>query len=137
MSQSFLVYFIREVRNPRSPVKIGYTGGGRGGVAARVDAMQTGNPRRLAVVGLCRGDSETEAAMHQRLKKHRIHGEWFRWTRQVQDLVRLYALEEPMIYSPANEKALPEGLAKAARKDVLRVPRGSGVRQREPARVQP
>jgi hypothetical protein len=106
-----MVYFIREIRDPRSPVKIGYTGGGRRGAIRRLNGMQTGNPRRLAIVGLMNGDQSSETDLHYRFGSSRLHGEWFRWTNRVAKFVALHQLGAPIVFSPKEEEHLPSDLA--------------------------
>lgn len=73
------------VQNPKFPgscffigqigVKIGYSVDPR----ARVAELQTGNPRKLRLLGFIKGTIEDEARLHQRFIKDNVNvGEWFR-----------------------------------------------------------
>lgn len=99
-----VVYFIREIRYQASPVKIGVSGNGERGARSRLSNLQVGNPRRLAIVAMMRGDRDTEADVHRKLAAFRIHGEWFRWCRPVQRMVETFALPRPIV---AQEDSIP------------------------------
>lgn len=57
--------------------KIGYTAGEP---RERLKTLQTGNPRRLSLVGTFFGDRAVEAALHARFSTIRVVGEWFALT---------------------------------------------------------
>jgi len=42
---------------------------------SRLKSLQTGNPRKLRILGGFRSDIET--SLHRRFKDFRLHGEWF------------------------------------------------------------
>lgn len=66
------VYFVQAVTG--GPIKIGSAVV----VEARVAALQVGSPYPLVVLGEAVGaGAPTERALHARLAKHRLHGEWF------------------------------------------------------------
>lgn len=68
------VYFIQA---DEGAVKIGWCLSGN--EKARLARLQTGHPARLRIVHLIEdGDRKTEAEMHHRFRKWRLHGEWFR-----------------------------------------------------------
>lgn len=69
-----MIYFIFSPDDPRSLVKIGYTGGS---VEARIAQMQTGCPFRLVTIMAIDGDRRTERLLHQKFAADRFHGEWF------------------------------------------------------------
>lgn len=54
------VYFIQAVGG--GPIKI---------------ALQAGSPVTLRIIGIADGGQPQEVALHRRLAKHRLHGEWF------------------------------------------------------------
>lgn len=56
-------------------VKIGFT---IYSAQARCSSLQIANPHRLSVVGEFAGTVEIEKAIHRRLAKYRVSGEWFR-----------------------------------------------------------
>lgn len=63
-------------------VKVGRTT--RGGLRKRLDAMQTGCPMELCILGLYAGGREQETVVHHHLRvagKH-VRGEWFRYDEQ-------------------------------------------------------
>jgi hypothetical protein len=66
------VYFIQAKTG--GPIKIGYTHN----VIARLDGLQVGNPEELRIVATVPGGAKEEAAIHRRLRRYRIRGEWFR-----------------------------------------------------------
>lgn len=65
------VYFVQGVDG--GPIKIGTSRD----VEDRVRTLQCASPVRLRVVGVVAGGAHLEATLHQRLAKHRLHGEWF------------------------------------------------------------
>jgi len=71
------IYFIRA----GDAVKIGFT---RGDPRKRVAALQTGNAEHLRLLTYLAGHSDMEVELHDVLREHRIRGEWFRWTPEVQ-----------------------------------------------------
>jgi Meiotically up-regulated gene 113 len=66
------LYFLQE--GDRGPIKIGVTSS----ISARIALLQTANPHRLRLLGVCEGSIEKEAALHQQFKHLRIRGEWFK-----------------------------------------------------------
>lgn len=66
------IYFIQEV--PDGAVKIGYTGGSP---ASRLAQLQTGNSRRLKLLGAAPGGQREERELHERFAGLRLEGEWF------------------------------------------------------------
>lgn len=46
-------------------------------VQARMSELRTGSGAPLNLIGAVVGDLELEKALHQRLKKHHLDGEWF------------------------------------------------------------
>jgi len=74
------VYFITELDGSDEwpQVKIGRSKD----VRRRMENLQTGNPRELALMGEIKtrsaeADREAELALHRRFSKHRRQGEWF------------------------------------------------------------
>ena len=85
---NYYVYFIKEndVKDPF--YKIGYTKN----LKQRKQQLQTGHPRRLAYFGLigckCLSTAKRkEIQLHGRYRKHREHGEWFRWNDDIQKVL--------------------------------------------------
>lgn len=67
------VYFIRAKGDPSSPIKIGWTTN----IIGRLEALQTGFPHELEVVGSTPGDIQREKDLHKRFSGLRLRGEWF------------------------------------------------------------
>jgi hypothetical protein len=65
------VYFIQGMKG--GPIKIGHSRD----VEKRIKELQTGFPTKLIVLALLPGSRSTEASLHRRFKKYRLHGEWF------------------------------------------------------------
>ena len=80
------VYFIGEVGN-EDYVKIGLTR--REEAEARRKKLQTGNPRKLEVLLLCKVDNAhaVERDFHQLFSSARAQGEWFRRTPGIQSFI--------------------------------------------------
>lgn len=64
-------------------VKFGITAN----LEARLAGLQTSSPHDLAVLAAVPGTREDEAQLHERLRHHRAHGEWFDDCEQVQAVV--------------------------------------------------
>lgn len=67
-----MIYFIKAVNS--GAIKIGVSNDPR----RRLDTMQTGSAEPLELLGVLPGQFEEERRLHEMLKRHRIHGEWFR-----------------------------------------------------------
>lgn len=104
-----MVYFIREIRYPLSPVKIGYVRRGIRAAARRLHHLQTGNPRRLAIVAMMPGDNDTEHALHLKFKSLRVVNEWFRWEQPLIDTIAPYMLAVPIAYQEADDQSIGNG----------------------------
>jgi hypothetical protein len=65
------VYFIQAGYD--GPIKIGTAKN----VEARKAELQTGNPRKLHVLGKRAGGRDVERELHDRFRAYRIRGEWF------------------------------------------------------------
>lgn len=69
------IYFVRD----GDFIKIGSADGTlRSHVDSRVSALQTGNPRKLTLIGAFRGTWAAERDLHKRFKEDRVRREWFR-----------------------------------------------------------
>jgi Meiotically up-regulated gene 113 len=55
--------------------------------AKRLVTFQIGCPAELVLIGICQGGSVRESKIHQRFRRHRIRGEWFRATSDVMSYV--------------------------------------------------
>lgn len=69
---------------PLMPVKIGFT---RTTVSWRITSLQTGCPYPLKVIAQTKGPPAREREIHTALAAHRLTGEWFDWTPEVQAYV--------------------------------------------------
>lgn len=69
-----VIYFARPDQS--SHVKIGFTASSD--PAARIPAIQTGQPTRVRVMATTPGGREDEAELHARFAADRLEGEWFR-----------------------------------------------------------
>jgi hypothetical protein len=79
-----VIYFIEA----QGMVKIGVSNNPR----KRLLALATGCPVQCTLVGIVPGDRSEEASIHERFKSHRVHGEWFRFDRPINDYLRENAL---------------------------------------------
>lgn len=75
---------VTAMENPARPFRVYFIDDGTAvkiGIAldplARLDALQTGNPRRLDLIGSIEGDLGDERVLHDRFAAHRLVGEWF------------------------------------------------------------
>jgi Meiotically up-regulated gene 113 len=78
-----MIYLIKPV-GKRGPVKIGVANNPED----RLAGLQCGSPLQLEIVGLISGDYALERALHHRLRDDRLHGEWFRWSPELAQLIR-------------------------------------------------
>jgi hypothetical protein len=67
-------------------VKIGWTG--IWPPTARVAKQQTGNGRPLWSLGCIPGTQRAERGYHKRFARHRVRGEWFRLTPDLESFIR-------------------------------------------------
>lgn len=74
-----MIYFIQIPAG--GPVKIGYTGGND--ALTRLATLQVGSPVPLAILGVIEGSLVDEQAWHTRFAEDRLHGEWFRPSREL------------------------------------------------------
>lgn len=79
-SERSYVYFIRAGK----AVKIGFSGWPH----SRMTDIQHTNPEKLELLGFIPGGLETERALHEEFAKHRLRGEWFRFTEEIQKFIR-------------------------------------------------
>ena len=67
-----VTYFVRDGND--GLIKIGKSE--VGSLEYRIQALQTGNPRPLLIVGIIIGNVEKE--LHRKFKRYKVSGEWFR-----------------------------------------------------------
>src|SRR5262245_32698885 len=76
------VYFLQA--HQRGPMKIGFTHD----LARRVGTLRTGSPSPLRVVAVIEGGTpDAEAELHATFVRSRIHGEWFRLTKDLVEYI--------------------------------------------------
>ncbi|WP_454760654.1 GIY-YIG nuclease family protein [Caulobacter segnis] len=68
------VYFVASDLKVGAPIKAGIAGNPR----ERLRALQTSHPTTLQLFALEYGGREREAELHQRWKRQRMNGEWFK-----------------------------------------------------------
>ena len=80
-----VVYFIyvREM----NAVKIGYTKN----LLHRFPNIQTATPAELELLGVVDGDTRVERQFHKKFERHHIHGEWYRFSDEIDFLVKTQA----------------------------------------------
>jgi Meiotically up-regulated gene 113 len=81
-----VVYFIFSPDDPRSLVKIGFTGGS---IEERIHALQCGNPFRLCLIMALEGGKDLEQHLHRKFAASRCHGEWFYPTEDLRAFIRV------------------------------------------------
>jgi hypothetical protein len=79
------LYFVRA----GDALKIGRTTN----IAARLAKMQVDNHEELNCLLLARGQGLAERAWHRHLRAHRIRGEWFRWTPEIEAIMQQLLFE--------------------------------------------
>jgi Meiotically up-regulated gene 113 len=75
------IYFIG---NELNEVKIGFT---TRDPDSRMCALQVGNPQKLSLLAQCPGSRKDEGNLHRRFTGSRIHGEWFKRTPELDQLM--------------------------------------------------
>src|SRR5476651_2721072 len=76
------VYFAKN--ETTGNIKIGYSLN----PASRVANLQTSNCAKVALIGVIYdGSIKTEKELHERFKAHRVHGEWYTSTAELEDLI--------------------------------------------------
>lgn len=83
------VYFISDMSDD-GPIKVGMT---KGNPFARMAELQTGNPRRLRILGVMRGDADLERLFHRLFARGRLSGEWFGRTPALMAIIAEFARE--------------------------------------------
>lgn len=68
------IYFIQEDLNDNGLIKIGFSIG----FDKRFKDLQRMCPVKLKLIALQKGTIKDEKKLHERFKKHRVHGEWFK-----------------------------------------------------------
>lgn len=102
-----VVYFIIGIGTDL--VKIGRTTN----ISGRLGTLQTGSPVKLLLVTTIYGNEAEETAIHKLLSKYREHGEWFRMTDEVIEVIETAEKEgqygiNVLLYKAGIDKAQPE-----------------------------
>lgn len=108
MSPEGTIYFVQAECG--GPVKIGFTVD----VDERVKALQCGSPFPLRVVATRPGTLGTEAELHRRFARHRLHGEWFEASDDIERFLQkplAPALVAPQRHLHAHAEPNPTSLA--------------------------
>ena len=79
-----VVYFVQSRLG--GPIKIGLTTEPK----QRLKQLQNGSPIPLQILGALRGDEKVEAAIHERFRKLRLHGEWFEPSMELVEFIRQF-----------------------------------------------
>lgn len=96
------VYFVTEKGTSSGPVKIGVTIE----LEKRLSSLQTGHHQELEVIASLEGGRETEAYLHESLAAHRIRGEWFTRSPEVEAAIER-ARTTGASALPLNDPGLP------------------------------
>ncbi len=89
-------YFIREEGSEF--VKIGYTAEDP---LRRLGEIQTGNPRKLILEAIEKGDEKQETLLHKRFKAFHHRREWFYYSREI----RMYAEQAKTVEETPDREA--------------------------------
>jgi hypothetical protein len=76
------IYFVE--MEGENAIKIGYSAGS---VERRIATLQTGQPRKMLLLGTIPGSMDDERSLHQELKQYRRNGEWFDYTHAMKEIV--------------------------------------------------
>ncbi len=79
------IYFVLDSEHRVPALKIGSTV--QDNVSSRISSIQTGNPSNLKLLGYIEGYAESY--FHEKFKKHRIRGEWFKWEPIKRDIAKI------------------------------------------------
>lgn len=116
-----MVYFLQAIGDPRGPVKIGTSLGGKPALLRRLAELQIGNPAPIQCVAAMPGHYQEERRIHYLCGYQRIRGEWFRCEGPVADYVRRYRLRKP-VEAPGDEEGKIARLRESAKRSSYRRP---------------
>lgn len=89
-AHSGFIYFIADVG--QGLVKIGVSGG----VHSRVAQLRTATPGgQLLLLGCFKGSKSMEKGLHAYFDKYRVHGEWFKLTKDIAEFIKLHTKLDP------------------------------------------
>lgn len=69
-------------------------------------ALQTGSPLKLEIIGEIEAPAGFEPMLHDILKEHRAHGEWFNATTEVLDVVEALINGDTDVYELAAHRKM-------------------------------
>lgn len=88
-----IIYFVAA---ENGAIKIGFT---RTDAQRRLSSLQVGSPVRLDVVAAVAGTQYLEHQLHDYLSASRLHGEWFRRTSEVEQIIRKAISNLPLLHA--------------------------------------
>lgn len=74
-----MVYFITDKKN----IKIGYSKNPN----KRIKQLNTGNAKKLILIGYVNGDKNKEKELHCQFSQDRLNGEWFSPSNEILDFI--------------------------------------------------
>lgn len=101
-----MIYFIQS--EVGGPIKIGYTHS-RDTVDRRMAQLQAAHPYKLVCLATMNGSIFIERRLHEMFHKHRLLGEWFENTDELQEFIRnidTFDAKTLMNYAPGVKKAV-------------------------------
>lgn len=100
-----IVYFVQCGKD--GPVKIGFSGDGWG----RIKDLSTAMPYRAGKISIVVGGRQLERRLHQRFKRYRLNGEWFKPEGELKALMRKLPRSEPRELARCTLNILGEQIA--------------------------
>lgn len=79
------IYFFRA---EKEAIKIGYS---KNGIEGRKRAVQTGNHRKIKLIGSIPGGISLEKRIQKKFKKYHLHGEWFEYNIEIAEFPKKYS----------------------------------------------
>ena len=76
------IYFIQAAKS--KAIKIGFT---ETSLESRLEALQTGSPEKLSILGTIRGTLREELDLHKRFSASALNGEWFKATPEILEFI--------------------------------------------------
>jgi len=79
-----VIYFVKEQNDLTAKIGVSDT---LETLKKRLCSMQTGNSRKLLIVGLTGGSYRKEKELHKKYKNYRIHREWFSLSNDIREYI--------------------------------------------------
>jgi hypothetical protein len=95
-----MIYVVKTKDLDPAFIKIGTA---RKSMSNRIKSLQTGSPHVLELIFAKNGGLKEERILHEKLKAHRVNGEWFRWNAETMRLLGLK--ENPKTLNPDSPKS--------------------------------